>query len=61
MDDKPFTLFFLNPANHIEYFSVILKSDMGLRCVLLDINPIPIREIPTRAFPIWLCYVVDKI
>ena len=40
LDEKPFMLFFLNPANHIEYFSVILKSDMNPGCILLKINPI---------------------
>ena len=40
------------PANHIKFFSVILKSDMDPGCVLLNINPISIREIPTRAFPV---------
>ena len=42
--------FFLNPANHTKFFSVILKSDMDPACILLNIKPIPIREIPTRAF-----------
>ena len=52
LDDKPFMFFFLNSANHIEFFAVILKSDMDPGCILLNINPIPIREIPTRAVPV---------
>ena len=51
-DDKPFMFFFLNPACRIDFFSVFLKSDMDPGCILLNINPIPIREIPTRVFPV---------
>ena len=36
LDDKPFMFSFLNPANHIEFFSVILKSDMEPGCILLN-------------------------
>ena len=46
LDDKTFMFFFLNPANHIEFFSMILKSDMDPGCILLKINPIPVGEIP---------------
>ena len=52
LNDKPFLSFFLNPANHIEFFSVILKSDMDPGCILLNINPIPIGEISTKAFSV---------
>ena len=38
----------LNPANHIEFFSVIPKPDMEPWRILLNINPIPIIEIPTK-------------
>ena len=48
LDDKRF----LNPVNHIELFSVILKSDMDQGCILLNINPIPVGQIPTKAFPV---------
>ena len=50
LDDKPFMFFFLNPANHIKFFSVILNLDMDPGCILRKINPIPVREIATRAF-----------
>ena len=53
--------FFLNPANHIEFFSVILKSDMDPGCILLNINPIPIGEISTKAFSVWVFYVNEKV
>ena len=59
-DEKPFMFFFLNPANHIESFSVISKSDMEPGCILLKMNPISIREIPTKAFPVWIFYVIEK-
>ena len=49
--------FFLNPANHIEFFSVILKSDIDPGCILLNIKSIPIGEIPTKAFSEWLFYI----
>ena len=52
LDDKPFVFFFLNPANHMEFFSVILKSDLDQGCILLNINPIPIGENPTKAYPV---------
>ena len=51
LDDKPFMFFFLNPANHIEIVSVISKS-MEPGWILLNINPILIREIPTTVFPV---------
>ena len=36
LDDKPFMFSFLNPVNHMEFFSVILKSDMEPGCILLN-------------------------
>ena len=48
LDDKSFMFFFLNQANHIEFASVISKSDMKPGEILLGINPIPIGEIPTK-------------
>ena len=60
LDDKPFIFFLLNPANHIEFFSVISKSDMEPGCILLNINLIPVREIPTKAFPMWVFYDLRK-
>ena len=54
---KPFMFFFLNPVNHIEFFSVILKSDIDPGCILLNIKSIPIGEIPTEAFSEWLFYI----
>ena len=39
---SPFMFFILSPANHIEFFSVVSKSDMEPGCILLNINPIPI-------------------
>ena len=59
LDDKPFMFFFVNPANHLEMFSEVLKLDMDPGYILLNINPIPIREIPTRAFPVWVSYVAN--
>ena len=61
LNDKPFLFFILNTANHIEVFSMISKSDMEPGCILLNINPIPIREIPTKAFPVWVFYVIQKV
>ena len=60
LDDKPFMFFFLNPANHTEFFSEISKSVMEPGCILLNINTIPIREIPTKAFTVWVFYVIEK-
>ena len=61
LDHKHFMFFFLNPANHIEFFSVILKSEMDPECILLNIKPIPIREIPIRAFPVCVFYVAEEV
>ena len=61
LGDKPFVFFFLNLANHIELFSVISKLDMEPRYILLNINPIPIREVSTKAFPVWVFYVIEKV
>ena len=61
LDDKPFMLFFLNPANHIDFFSVILMSDMDSGSFFLNINPIPIREILTKAFPVSVFHVIEKV
>ena len=58
--DKSF-MFFLNPANHIKIYSVILKSDMEPGCILLKIKPISIREIPTRAFPVSVFDIVERV
>ena len=60
-NNKSFMFFFLDPAIHIEFFSVISKSDMEPGCILLNINPILIREISTKAFPVWLFYVIGKV
>ena len=61
LDDRLVMLFYINLANHIEFFSVILKSDVDPECILLNINPIPIREIPTRAFSLWVFFVIDQV
>ena len=61
LDGKPFMFFFLNPANHIELSSVISKSDVKPGCILLNINRIPIRETPTKAFPVWVFYATEKV
>ena len=53
--------FFLNPANHIEFFSVISRSDVEPGSILLNIKHIPIREIPIKAFPIWVFSVIEKV
>ena len=50
LDDKSFIFFFLNPANHIAFFSVISMSGME-----------PVGEIPTKAFPVWVFYVIEKV
>ena len=52
LGDKPFMFFVSKLANHVELFSVISKSDMEPGCILLNIKPIPIGEIPTKAFPV---------
>ena len=54
-------LFFQNPANHIEFSSVVFKSNVDSGCILLKINPLPVTEIPIRAFPVWVVYVIDKV
>ena len=59
--DKPFMFFLLNSTNHIEFFSVVLKSDMVPGCILLNINPILIWEITTKAFPVWVFYVIAVV
>ena len=51
LNDKPFLSFFLNPANHIEFFSVILKSDMEPGCIFLNINPISIKKNTNQSLP----------
>ena len=61
LDDKPFMFYFLNPANHIEFFSAILKLHMDPGYILLNINLIPIGEIPTKAFPVWVFYVSRRV
>ena len=60
-DDKHFMFFFVNPSNHINFFSVVLSSDMEPECILLNINPIPTRQITTRAFPVRLFHVIEKV
>ena len=60
LDDRPFMFFFLNLANHIEFFSKILKLDVDLAYMLLNINHIPIRKIPPRVFPVLMFYVAEK-
>ena len=30
-------------------------------CILFNINPIPIEEIPTKAFPGWVFYEIKKV
>ena len=61
LDDKPFMFFFLNPPDHVEFFSAVLKSVIAPRCILLKINPIPIAEIPAKSFPVWVFYVIEKV
>ena len=61
LDDKLFMFFFQNPVNHIEFSSVVFKSNMDSGCISLKINPLPITEIQTRAFPVWIVYVIDKV
>ena len=39
LDDRLLMLFYINLANHIKFFSVILKSDVDPECILLNINP----------------------
>ena len=56
VDEKPFVFFFLNLVNGMEFFSMISKSDMDPSCILLNINPIPVKEIPVKVFPIWKYY-----
>ena len=38
-----------------------LKSDMDSGCILLNINLIPIGEILTKTFPVWVFYVIEKV
>ena len=38
-------MFFVNPANHIRVFTVIIESDN-------DPGYIPVGEIPTKGFPV---------
>ena len=52
LDERLIMFFFLNPANHIEFFSVISRSDMEPACILLNISPITIWEVPTRPFQV---------
>ena len=61
LDGKPLMFFFLNPANHIEFFSVIWKPGIDPGCILQNINPIPTGEIPTKAFPVWVFHVIEKV
>ena len=60
LDETLFMFLFL-PANHIEFFSVMSKSDMEPRYILLNINPIPIREIPNKVFLVYVFYVIEKV
>ena len=57
LDYKPCMLIFINPAKHIEFLPVILKSDMDPECILLNINTIPID----KAFPVWVLYITEKV
>ena len=54
-------VFFLNPGNHIEFLSLTLKAYMDPGFILPNVNPILIREIPTRAFPVRVFYVTEKV
>ena len=49
LDRKHFMFFFLNPANHMESFPVMSKSDMEPGRILLNINPIL-----TKSFLVWV-------
>ena len=53
------SFFFLKPANHIEFFCVISRSDIEPGSILLNIKHIPIREIPIKAFPMFS--VTEKV
>ena len=61
LDDKPFIFVFVNPANNIDFFSIISKSDMEPGCILLNIKLIPIRETPIKTFPVWVFYGIEKV
>ena len=60
-DDKHIMFVFVNSSNHIKFFSVVLKSVMEPEWILLNINPIPIRQITTRAFPVRMFHVIEKV
>ena len=51
-DDKLTMFFPLNPASHSKFFSEVVKSVMDPGRILLNINPVPIKEISTKAFPV---------
>ena len=61
LSDKPFMFYFLNPANQIEFSSVILKLHVASGYILQNINLIPIGEISTKAFPVWVFYVNKRV
>ena len=46
-------MFFLNPANPIRFFFMILES--------LDINSIPVRDIKTKGFPVCVFYIIWEV
>ena len=59
--DETLSMFLFLPANHIEFFSVMSKSDMEPRHILLNISPIPTREIPNKVFLECVFYVIEKV
>ena len=49
-DDKIIMFFSLNPASRSKFSSEVAKSVMDPGGTLPNINPIPIKEISTKAF-----------
>ena len=43
-------MFFLNPANHIRFFFVILEPDIDPGYIQWKLTPI--EKIPTKGFPV---------
>ena len=45
----------------MEFFFVILKSNIDQGCILLNIKPIAIGEIQTKVSPVRVFYATEKV
>ena len=50
-------MFFLNPANHIRFFSVILESDIDLEYIHWTLTPFQLEKFQLKVSQ-YVCYII---